>query len=172
MANGFSYSTAHTPSESLAALWNRELKLFEYREPNPHGRSDLERRGWGFPAHLAPPPDCYEFIVAHFKREALSQKLTDPLTPEYRFAILTGLMALFAWLRTGAGTRWLLHLYGIQIVPPHPGYAYYYEGARLSEPEFGLRLYQVDRSTRHMKSPTDYYGLELVEALKTMLQER
>ncbi len=89
-----------------------------------------------------------------------------------RYSILTTLFAYSAWLRSEEGTRWLLALYGIEIISPHPGYAYYYEGERLVEPQYGLRIYNIDRSARTAKSPDEFCGLALVIKLKELLERR
>lgn len=171
MTASFNYQTASAPTKDEVAMWTRELQLLSHRPPNSGAVSETERRGWGFPDSLRPPPDCYEFIAANLKR-TMGTRLTEPLRPELRFVLLSTLMTYFAWLRGKEGTRWLLHLYGIQVVQPHPGYAYFYENERLTEPEFGLRIYHIDSSERTLKSPVDYYGAALAGELKTLLENR
>ena len=172
MIPAYSYQSVSPPPDEKTALFDRELKLFAHRLPDPHSTSEVERRGWGFPDYLRPPVDCYEVVAANFKREIASTKLTEPLKPEHRFALLSTMLAYFAWLRTKKGTDWLLHLYGIAIVPHHPGYAYFYETERLIEPDFALRIYDIDRTARTLKPPIDYYDRKLIDELKTLLEER
>ena len=173
MANGFNYTyeTGGVPTQKDLDAWGGEFRLFDYQPPEPNAHSEARRRGWGFEPYLKPPPDCYEFVAANLKRE-WKVNLTDRFRPEARYSILTTLMTYFAWLRTNEGTRWLLHLNGIQIIPPHPGYAYFYKGERLIEPQFGLRIYHVDGSTRTVKSPDEYYGGRLITELKTLFEQR
>src|SRR5579871_2255976 len=173
MAN-YAYDQARAATREEIAKFEAELRTFLYRAPNPNARTEAERRGWGFDPYFAPPEDCYEFVVAHVKRQ-MGLRLTDKLPPEVRYSALTCLMALFDWLTTPDGTRWLLALYGIAIIPPHPGYAYFYENQRLVEPEFGLRIYRIDRIAQEVRTllpPEEFYGGELVDKLKALLEAR
>ncbi len=165
----YDYHRAQPPTREEIAFFENQLRTFVYRPPTPAATSEAGRRGWGFHPHLAPPIDCYEFIAAHVKRQ-FDQRLTEPLRPEVRYSLLTILMAYFAWLRTEEGTRWLLAIYGIFIVPAHPGYAYFYESERLLEPQFGLRIYQIDRHARTLHPPEEFYGPKLIDKMKELLE--
>jgi hypothetical protein len=168
----WSYETGGPPSRVEAQIWEREFSLFEHRPPNPNATSETHRRGWGFEPWILPPPDCYEFAVGNLKRK-LKLNGTDRFRPEAKYSILWALATYFVWLRTIEGTRWLLHLNGIQIVEPHPGYVYHYQGERLVAPQFGLRIYQIDRSARTAKPPLEYYDdHRLRQKLKEMLFAR
>jgi hypothetical protein len=160
---------APTPKE--LQYWEEQLQRFKYQPPDPRARSEAHRRGWGFEDAFKPPQDCWDFVVANLKRE-WDVNLSHRIRPEVRYSLLTILQTYFAWLRTKTGTRWLLHLYGIEIISPHPGFAYFYRGERLVAPEFDLRLYQVDESASTGKSPDDYYGPRVIDWLKEIFEER
>ena len=167
----FTYATGGAPTPAQAQYWEQEFRLFQHQPPDPSARSEARQRGWGFDPWLLPPEDCYDFVVANLKRQ-LRVEATDRFRPEAKYSIFCTLTAYFSWLRTQEGTRWLLALYGIDIVAPHPGYAYFYQNERLIEPRFGLRIYQVDRSARTLKVPHEYAGMGLLGRLKDILVSR
>jgi hypothetical protein len=171
MAFNYTYATGGAPTAKEIEMWDREFRLFDYQAPDEKANSEARRRGWGFEEHLKPPPDCYEYVAANLKRHH-NLSLDDRFRPEAKFSLRMTMTTIFAWLRTMEGTRWLLHLNGIELVPPHPGFAYFYQGLRLVEPEFGLRIYKVDRSARTAKSPDEYYGSGLIKRWHDMLAER
>jgi len=152
--NGFTYESASPPNAEQQRFWNNELSLLK-----------------GFQQPV--PVDCYEYVAANFKREVANCRLNEKLTLDYKYTLLSTLMTTFEWLRTKDGTEWLLKLYGIEQVEPHPGYSYFYEGSRLVEPEFSLRIYTSDRTQRIAMSPFEYYEKEaLVVKMKDLLEYR
>src|SRR5579859_4584783 len=170
--NRFTYEPSTRPPPRVEIdYFDEQLRRFDFQAPDPTARSEARRRGWGFENHLRPPIDCWEFVVASLKKKC-GARLTDRLLPGVKFSLLTTLTTYFAWLRTRAGTEWLLALYGIFIIPPHPGYAYFYQGERLVPPQFDLRIYEVDTSSRTAQTPADYGGPKLLEWLTTTLESR
>ena len=167
----FTYQTAGPPTPREAEWWKQQFQLLQYQPPEPNAASEERRRGWGFEPWLLPPEDCNDFVVGNLKRH-LKIDQTDRFRPNAKYSVVSSLSAYFAWLRTPEGSRWLLDLYGIQMVDPHPGYAYFHQGERLVEPEFGLRIYQVDRSARTAKPPHEYYGMAILGRLKELLAAR
>ena len=150
-------STGGVPRPEEVERWGREFQLFQYQPPESHSSSEARRRGWGFHPSCTPPVDCYEYVAAHLKR-LCKVRLDDPFRPDAKYTLLAALTTYFAWLRTVPGTTWLLALYGIRMLPPHPGMIYIYEGERLIEPQFGLRIYEIDPSHQTAKSPDEFYG--------------
>jgi hypothetical protein len=171
MAIDFTYQTGGKPTPKEAEFWDHQFRALQYQPPDPTATSQARHRGWGFEPWLVAPPDCHDFVIANLKR-SLGIEQTDRFRPNAKFSIVAALSAYFAWLRTPEGSRWLLHLYGIQMLDPHPGFAYYYQGERLVEPQFGIRIYLVDRSARTAKAPCDYSGRALLGRLTDILASR
>lgn len=166
----WTYGTGGVPSRDDIERWAREFQLFSYQPPDPNAVSEARRRGWGFHPSLTPPVDCFEYIAANLKR-LWKVRLDDPFRPEAKYSLLTTLTTYFAWLRTEPGTMWLLALYGIRIMRPHPGMAYLYKGERLVEPHFDLRIYDLDPMNQTAKSPDEFYGPQIFGKLQKMLEE-
>lgn len=166
----WTYGTGGVPSRDEIARWADEFRLFQYQPADPSSASEARRRGWGFHPSLTPPVDCYDYIAANLKR-LWKVRLDDPFRPEAKYSLLATLTTYFAWLRTEPGSNWLLSLYGVRILRPHPGMAYLHQGERLVEPNFDLRIYDVDPMYQSAKAPDEAYGARLYDKLRQMLDD-
>jgi len=123
------------PSAEDSRFWDEEASFFVHRPGNPRAPQDSgEYIGWGIPKDKLPPADAVAYIMGRYREDDLGLRIHDrrhpqyePLHPMFKWSFLSVCMAHFLWLRTAAGARWLMSLYGIQEIDPfYQGYAYFW----------------------------------------------